>query len=313
MPKYRNALPQLSGGLFLTDGGMETTLIFHEGLDLPCFASFTLMKDAAGRAVVRDYYRRYAAMAREQDLGFILETPTWRASADWGDRLGYDADALAKVNRQSVEMLSEIRDEFETGAGKFVISGCLGPRGDGYSPAEMMDPQSAEEYHRVQIRTFRDAGADLITAFTLTYADEAIGLTRAAMAENMPVVISFTLETDGRLPDGQALKDAIRAVDRATENGPAYYMINCAHPSHFAGTLSGDGDWLQRIRGIRANASTMSHSELDNAEELDDGNPHELGRQYRSLLEFLPHANVLGGCCGTDHRHVYAIREACAA
>ena len=313
MSKYRNPLPQLSGDFFLTDGGMETTLLFHEGLDMPCFAAFDLLKDAASRNVVREYYRRYAAMAREKDLNFILESATWRASADWGDRLGYDSTALAAVNRQSVEMLFDIRDEFETGAGKFVISGCLGPRGDGYNPREMMDPKTAEDYHRVQIASLREAGADLITAFTITYADEAIGLTRAAMAENMPVVISFTLETDGSLPDGQPLKDAIGAVDAATGNGPAYYMINCAHPTHFAGVLRGKGDWLKRIRGIRANASTMSHAELDGAEELDAGNPQELGQQYRNLLEILPHANILGGCCGTDHRHVAAIREACAA
>ena len=176
-----------------------------------------------------------------------------------------------------------------------------------------MDPHTAEEYHRDQIRALRDAGADFVSAFTMNYVDEAIGITRAAMAENIPVVISFTVETDGRLPDGQTLKDAIQTVDAATGNGPVYYMINCAHPTHFSGALSTDGDWLKRIRGIRANASAMSHAELDEAEELDDGNPRELGRQYRSLLEVIPHANVLGGCCGTDHRHVSAIRDACAA
>ena len=310
--RYRHALPQLQGEIFLTDGGIETTLIFHDGLDLPHFAAFDLIKTDAGRKVLENYFRKYAGIARDRDAGFVLESPTWRASQDWGDLLGYSADDMAAFNRQAIAMLHTIRDEFETKLAPFVISGCVGPRGDGYNAGAMMSSDEALAYHRAQIRAFSEAGADMVTAITMTYAEEAIGLTLAASEAGMPVAISFTVETDGRLPSGQSLKDAIEMVDRATGNGPIYYMINCAHPTHFEDALRGGEAWVERIGGLRANASTLSHAELDEAEELDDGNPVELGSQYRDLMALLPNLFVMGGCCGTDHRHVEAIHAACA-
>jgi S-methylmethionine-dependent homocysteine/selenocysteine methylase len=175
-----------------------------------------------------------------------------------------------------------------------------------------MGEAQAEALHAPQIRTFAETEADLVSAFTMTSVAEAVGVTRAAVAAGMPVVISFTLETDGRLPTGHSLKEAIQAVDAATGQAPAYYMINCAHPTHFESVLAGNEDWLQRLRGVRANASKRSHAELDEAKDLDDGNPVELGRQYRTLRRQLPHLTVLGGCCGTDHRHVEQICFACS-
>jgi homocysteine S-methyltransferase len=152
----------------------------------------------------------------------------------------------------------------------------------------------------------------MIAAITMNYVEEAIGVTRAAEAAKMPIAISFTVETDGRLPTGQTLKDAVIEVDQATGGAPAYFMINCAHPSHFSDVLGRDEPWIRRIRGLRANASKRSHAELDASADLDAGNPAELGRDYRSLLKMHPQINVLGGCCGTDHRHVEAIAGACA-
>ena len=311
MARYRNNLPQLAGDLFLTDGGIETTLIFREGLELPYFAAFDLLKHDEGTAALRKYFQTYAEMARRYGVGCILESATWRASSDWGAKLGYSAAAMAEMNRKSIALLHEIRDEYENEKTRMVISGCIGPRGDGYNPAALMREDEAEQYHAMQAQVFRDADADMVTAITMTYAAEAIGLTRAAKNAGMPVVISFTVETDGRLPTGQALEDAIAQVDDATAKGPAYYMINCAHPTHFAGALAGGAPWLERIRGLRANASIKSHAELDEAKELDDGNPVELGSQYRELRETLHKLNVLGGCCGTDHRHVEEICKAC--
>lgn len=310
--RYRNALPQLAGQMFLTDGGIETTLIFHDGQDLPYFAAFHLLKSDGGRAALEKYFRKYAAIARERGAGFVLESPTWRASQDWGGKLGYSVDGMADVNRQAIAMMHEIRDEFETPEAPFVVSGCVGPRGDGYDPGTMMRADEARDYHRAQIKAFAEAGADMVTAITMTYVEEAIGVTLAAIEAGLPVVISFTVETDGRLPTGQSLKDAIELVDRATGKGPSYYMINCAHPTHFQDVLSEGGGWVERIGGLRANASRLSHAELDEAEELDDGNPVELGGQYRELRELLPNLVVMGGCCGTDHRHVEAIHTACA-
>ena len=313
MAKYRNQLPQLSGDLFVTDGGIETTLIFHEGLELPFFAAFDLLKHAAGESALVKYFRTYAALASGYDLGCILESATWRASADWGAKLGYSKAALVEANRRAIAMLHRIRQEFETSGTPMVISGCIGPRGDGYNPASFMTETEAENYHALQAETFRAADADMVTAITMTYPAEAIGIARAAQQAGMPVVISFTVETDGRLPNGQSLKDGVEQVDGATNHLPAYYMINCAHPSHFAVVLENDSSWTARIRGVRANASTKSHKELDEATELDIGNPHELGRQYRQLRDTLANLNVLGGCCGTDHRHVEEICKAILA
>jgi S-methylmethionine-dependent homocysteine/selenocysteine methylase len=311
MSKYRTRLPQLGGGLFLTDGGIETTLIFHDGLELPYFAAFHLLRDVSGRAALRRYFARYAAIARDRGFGFILESPTWRASSDWGQKLGYSDAALAEANRQSIGLMHELRKEFETARTPMVISGCVGPRGDGYDPGHVMSPQEAETYHARQIGAFAEAGVDMITAITMTNANEAIGVTQAAVAAGVPVAISFTVETDGRLPTGQTLQEGIEQVESDTAAGPAYYMINCAHPTHFAETLSGTGAWVGRIRGIRANASKRSHQELNDAPDLDAGDPVELAAQYRDLRQRHPQINVLGGCCGTDHRHLEQIGEAC--
>jgi S-methylmethionine-dependent homocysteine/selenocysteine methylase len=307
MQKYRDALPQLAGRLFITDGGMETTLVFHDGIDLPYFAAFDLLKSEDGINRLRDYYRRYAAIATANRVGFVLESVTWRASSDWGRLMGHSDSALEAINHLSIHLLEELREELETEESPMVISGCIGPRGDGYNPDAFMTADEAQAYHAQQIRTLSASAADMISAMTMTYAEEVTGMVRAAQAENIPIVISFTLETDGRLPSGQSLQEAIEQVDADTGSGPAYYMINCAHPEHFEDTLTADEPWLQRIKGIRANASRKSHAELDECEVLDDGDPHELGQSYQQFSKKLKQLNVFGGCCGTDHRHVAAI------
>ncbi len=304
-------LPHQTDEFFLTDGGLETTLIFHQGLDLPCFAAIGLLKDAPGRQTLKDYYRPYLELAREQGAGFILESPTWRASADWGGKLGYSVTELADLNRQAIALMRELRDEYQTPQPPIIISGCIGPRGDGYNPSTRMTPDEAEQYHLAQIQTLRDAGVDMICAMTMTHAEEAIGIVKAAKTVPLPVAISFTVETNGTLPTGQPLGEAITQVDEATGSAPAYYMINCAHPSHFKAVLASGAPWTRRIHGIRANASRKSHAELDNSTELDAGNPVELGQSYQDFLQQLPHLNVFGGCCGTDIRHLRAISKAC--
>lgn len=311
LAKYRNRLPQLDGRILLTDGGLETTLIFHDQVDLPYFAAFDLLRTLTGRERLKTYYSRYAALARELQTGFALDTPTWRASHDWGVLLGYSQEALAAANREAVELMFEVRETFETPNSPFVISGDIGPRGDGYHPGSMMTASQSEAYHAAQITVLAEAGVDMLTALTMTDAKEAIGIVRAARSAGLPVAISFTVETDGRLPSGQLLADAISEVDSETGSAPAYFMLNCAHPTHFLATVANGSDWSNRIRGLRANASRMSHEELDNAEELDDGDPIELGQQYGELMQFLPQLVVFGGCCGTDHRHIEAIGRSC--
>lgn len=311
MSHYRYGLPQLHGDLFLTDGGLETTLVYHEGFALPHFAAFPLLLDPRGLGVLRRYYRRYASVALELGAGFVLESATWRANSGWGDRLGYTADRLLEVNRRSIELLVDLRDELEDPRSPMVISGNVGPRGDGYVVGAAMTPEQARDYHSAQIGVFARTEADVVTAMTMNYVEEAIGVVWAAREVNLPAVISFTVETDGRLPSGQPLGEAIDAVDGATGRWPAYYMINCAHPVHVEPALATAG-WMRRLGGLRANASKRSHAELDEATDLDAGDPVELGHDYARLRGRFPWLNVLGGCCGTDHRHIEQIGRACS-
>lgn len=307
MPKYRASLPQLAGDLFLTDGGLETTMVFLKGFELPYFAAFTLLETEKGIDALKEYYKSYIDIALKEGTGFILESPTWRANADWGMKMGYSDKALVEINQKAIKLLVAIRKQFENERIKIVINCSIGPRGDGYKADVMMSEEEAEKYHATQINTASETEADMICSSSITYANEAIGIVRAAKKASIPAVISFTVETDGKLPSGETLKETIEKVDKATENGPAYYMINCAHPTHFESILV--GPWTQRIHGILANASTRSHAQLDEADKLDDGNPVELGKQCYKLRSILPHLNVFGGCCGTDQRHIKEIAQ----
>ncbi len=307
-----NPLPQLDR-LFLTDGGLETDFIFNRGIDLPCMSAVLLLRTAEGRSALEDYFRSYLDLARRAGTGFELVSASWRASPDWAPQFGIGQEELDALNRKSVEMLLELRGRYETDALPIVVTGCIGPRGDGYEPGEIMAVEDAEAYHLRQASVLAAAGADMLSAITMTNVNEAIGIARAARSLGVPVSISFTVETDGRLPTGDSLAAAIADVDEATDRYAAYFMINCAHPTHFAAPLMNGGEWTKRIGGLRANASRCSHAELDGMEELDRGDPVDLGQLYRRLRERLPHINVLGGCCGTDLRHVTAIAEACVA
>ncbi len=310
MKNDRQRLPHLGHEIFLTDGGLETTLIFHRGLELPHFASFPLLDDAKGRAELDAYYEAYLSIARDHGRGFVLDTPTWRANPDWAAKLGYDLAALRALNIRSVDYVAGLRDKWQRPATPILLNGIIGPRGDAYQQGRMSAAE-AEDYHAHQIGAFAETPVDMLSAMTLNTTEEAIGIVRAAKAARLPVVISFTVETDGLLADGMSLREAIEITDGMTANGPAYYMVNCAHPVHFHQSLAGDGGWLERIGGVRANASSKSHAELDEATELDIGDPQELGLHYRNLRARYPSMRVLGGCCGTDHRHLAAICEAC--
>jgi S-methylmethionine-dependent homocysteine/selenocysteine methylase len=241
----------------------------------------------------------------------INETLTWRASRDWAQKLGISSEDLERLNRAAVDEVVAFREEYESNGHPVVISGCIGPRGDAYNPDRLLGIEEAEHYHAEQIGVFRDTEVDLVSAMTLTHVEEAIGVTRAAGAAGLPIVIAFTVETDGRLPNGLPLGEAIESVDQDESPSPAYYMINCAHPTHFASVLEPGARWVERVRCLRANSSALSHAELDESTEIDEGDPVELGEQHRELLEALTKVNILGGCCGTDHRHVDAIFQAC--
>ncbi|GAB3102931.1 homocysteine S-methyltransferase family protein [Aestuariicella hydrocarbonica] len=304
---YQQRLPQLQGQVCITDGGLETDLCFNMNYDLPEFASYDLLRDEDGYATLYEYYKHYAQLASRYKVGLILETPTWRANADWGEKIGDTPEALRHFNLAAVKLLEHIREDFETEHSPIVISGCLGPRGDGYTPGASMNTSEAKAYHSTQINTFADANVDMIAALTLNYIDEAIGVTQAAQSVGLPVCISFTVETDGKLPTGETLEHAIAQVDQHTNQGPAYYMINCAHPTHFDHLFATHAAWHQRLKGLRGNASCMSHAELDNSDTLDDGNPVAFGKELGKIRKVDSHLTVLGGCCGTDLRHITEI------
>lgn len=307
-PAASATLPHRGDVGFITDGGLETTLIFNEGIDLPNFAAFPLLADDDGRAILTRYYSAYQDIAEQHDVGIVLDTATWRANPDWAARLGWSRDELSAVNRTAVEFvrsLAELRPLTST-----VTSGLIGPRGDGYAVGATMTADEATRYHLPQARAFADSGADMITTATMTYVDEAVGITSAARAVGLPVAVGLTVETDGRLPSGQTLRAGIEEIDARTDGTAAYFMVNCAHPTHFSPALTDDGEWLERVKAVRANASRMSHAELDDAQSLDRGDVTELAREYVALAALLPDLRLVGGCCGTDHKHVAAISAA---
>jgi homocysteine S-methyltransferase len=312
MALYRDALPQLSGDLFLMDAGLETDIIFNHGVDIPEFAAHTLLPDPKGREILATYLRGFLGLANTTGAGLILDSQTWKAHMHWAKDLGASEEDLRQATHDSVAFISDLRNEFSANEKPILLSGLIGPRGDAYAPEEAVAADEAERYHAKQIGWLAETDVDMVTALTFTQSDEAIGVVRAAKKAGLPIVVSFTVETDGKLPTGQPLGEAIQAVDDATDRAAAYFMVNCAHPDHFFHVLD-DETWTRRIHGIRCNASRQSHAELDACEVLDDGNPVELGGQYRVIKDRMPWLNVFGGCCGSDLRHVKQIAKALAA
>ncbi len=304
--RHTDIIPQLSGPLFLTDGGLETDMIFNHGIELPCFSAINLMRTEYGRLKLQRYYSEYLGLARKNRAGFILESPTWRASTDWAEPMGLGQQELANLNRQAIRMLIRMKQD-NISSIPVCVSGCIGPRGDGYVDELAMDPAAAYAYHAPQIKLLADSGVDVVSALTMTNINEALGITQAAADVGVPVVISFTVETDGRLSGGESLASAIAAVDTLSSVSPRYYMINCAHPEHFARIIDSGTRWARRIGGLRVNASRCSHQELDNSDTIDDGNPEELAHDVAAVVELMPWLAVIGGCCGTDYRHIRAI------
>jgi S-methylmethionine-dependent homocysteine/selenocysteine methylase len=312
--KYRERiLSLLEERIFLEDSGLETTLIYHDGITLPEFASFVLLQTGEGTQRILEYSRLHARIAVDHGVGQILGSVGWRASRDWGRKLGISEDELRRINIKSIQILKTIREELENEKSTMIVAGAIGPRADGYiAPDHRMTIWEAEEYHRQQVLSYHDAGADAVIAYTINYVEEAIGIAKAAHHCGMPVAISFTVETNGHLPSGQMLKAAITEVDLVTGDYPLYYMINCAHPLHFLDALMEEkAPWVERIRAIKANASKKSHAELEESTSLDAGDPEELGKYFKDIRDRFPHITIVGGCCGTDHRHILQICQQC--
>lgn len=304
MARYRTDLPQIAGGFFLAYTGMETDLLFAKGLDLPGFASYPLLETEDGREMLKAYFEDLIEVGKRNKTGVILESPTWVANRDRGAEIGYAPERLIELNKQAIELVSTVRTK--SGDLPTVLSANIGPRDDAYAPSDRMTAEQAEAYHSEQVSALADTDVDFVSGYTVAYPEEAIGMVRAAKRFDLPVIISYTVETDGRLPTGSKLSEAITEVDAATDSYASYFMINCAHPDHFAGILS-DEPWMKRLRGIIANASRCSHAELNEADQLDDGDPVELGQQLAEICRRFPLINIVGGCCGTDTRHLTQI------
>lgn len=309
MSIYRHKLPQLHGTVCITEAGLETDLVFNHNVELPEFAAYDLLRNQEGYDRLFNYYRQYTELARQFKRGIVLETPTWRANRDWGAKIGDSLDVLDGLNQSSVKLLKHLQREYDSKDTPVVVSGNLGPRGDGYTPDFQMTVEQAHDYHRHQIATFADAGVDMVCALTLNYVDEGIGIARAAREFDIPVCLSYTVETDGHLPSGDTLAESIAATDESSDAYPVYYMINCAHPTHIVQLFSEPAPWHERLKGIRANASCLSHAELDESETLDDGDPVQFGQELAELSQLSSHLRVFGGCCGTDHRHIQHVCE----
>eukprot|EP00756_Hemistasia_phaeocysticola_P020601 Hpha_TRINITY_DN15726_c2_g3::TRINITY_DN15726_c2_g3_i1::g.40246::m.40246 len=307
------SLPQVTetGEVFLTDSGIETVLLFERGIDLPEFAAFITLESEEHTKALKEYYQAHIDLCkRHGHKNLVLDSCTWRASQRWADKISkekYPPQRMAELNKQAVQVLHDLRTA--TSDLRILISGNVGPRDDAYAPATQMNPEEAEAYHTPQLQAFKDsAGVDQVSFITCTYPAEGVGVARAAEKLGLPVVISFTTETDGKLPNGDTLQKAVEEVDKATGGYPTYFMINCSYPTHFRSALDDaqKGEkpvWLGRVRGVKANASAKSHAELDEATELDAGDKKELGSlmgQLRKTFGF----NVLGGCCGTNHGHI---------
>jgi S-methylmethionine-dependent homocysteine/selenocysteine methylase len=286
--------------MYVTDGGIETHLIFNLAQDLPNFSAYVLARSD----VLRDYYRSYLEIAKAAGRPFVFDTATWRASPDWAELNGHSMDQLRQANIDAVHLCRDLREEFAVEGVRSVVSGVIGPRRDGWKYDAAMTAEESEAYHAVQVDAFVEAGVDYVTVYTLTNTPEAIGIARACMSRRLPVVLSFTLETDGNLPGGKPLGQAIGEVDAATDRYASYFMLNCVHPVHFATTIRNAGTWIERIGGLRANASSKSHAELDASPTLDIGDMRDLAQWYDKLLPLMPNLRVVGGCCGTDHRHI---------
>jgi len=295
---------------YLTDGGLETTLVFHRGIQLNHFAAFELLTHDEGMAELGKYYLPYLKLASKYNLPFVVESPTWRANSDWGFKLGYTHDELFALNKESIKLIRRLAGPFEGLLPQIVYSGNIGPRGDGYKVENAMNTEEAKLYHLDQVKAFALADADVVTAATLNYSNEAIGIINAARSFGLPVVISFTVETNGALPNGESLQHAIERTDRETGNYPEHYMVNCAHPRHFLDVLKKNESWKMRIGGVRANASLKSHAELDQSDTLDEGDKRLLSEGYKKLFQSLPKLQVIGGCCGTNHDHLEKICKA---
>lgn len=296
--------PRLEGKFYLTEGGTETEILYKWGFELPEFAMFPLLDNPKADQVIRDIYRRYFDAAEKHQTGLLILGHDYRASPDWGAKLGYTTEGLADMQRRTIEFLDDVRREYVGRVSDVYIAGCIGPRGDAYGTGGDISEEEAEEYHSVQLTTLKSTQADMAIAVTFNNVPEAVGVIRAAHRIGIPIGVSLTLTTEGVLRSGPTLREAIEVIEEKTNGSAAWYGTNCSHPLEFASALADEGPWLERLRYIRPNAVKMEKVALCKLGHLEDGDPVELGEQMGEVASKFPSADILGGCCGTDERHL---------
>jgi len=308
MVKHTTFPPQNRGRFYLTEGGTETELMYKHGFELPHFAMFPLLDNPKAVSKMREMFRSYLDVAAEHDFCALMGGLDYRASPDWGDLLGYSPASLSDANLQSIEFLRELANEYSSQVPEILIQGLIGPRGDAYERNETISENEAEDYHSVQLETLKKANVDSALAITFNNIPESVGVARAAAKIGVPLAISLTLDSNSKLHSGPSLADAITAIDEQTNQAPEYFLINCSHPLEFEPAIE-PGDWIQRVRGVRPNASKMDKMALCQIGYLEDGDPEELGRLCGDLARQYPHMDIWGGCCGTWDNHLNEIAK----
>ena len=296
--------PRAAGRLYLTEGGTETEVLYKWGFELPEFAMFPLLDDPKADSVIEGMFDRYFEAAEATGAGMLLNAHDYRASPDWASKLGYSAEQLTDFQHRVIGFLDAMRTKYRGRVDPVYVAGCIGPRGDAYGTGGEITEEEAEAYHAVQINNLKGTAADMVIAVTFSNIAEAVGVIRAAAAAKMPIGVSFNIGPDGRLRSGPTLAEAITATDAATEGKAAWFGTNCAHPIEFAPALADPGDWRKRLRYVRPNAAKTDKLALCKLGHLEDGDPVELGNEMAEALREFPSVDIVGGCCGTDERHL---------
>lgn len=303
MTLQSTTFPREDGILYLTEGGTETEVIYRHGHELRDFAMFELMNKPEAVRDMENMYRRYLDKAAQYGFSALMSGFDYRASPDWGAKLGYSAEGLREMQHKCIDFLRGVSRAYEDQIERIAIAGCIGPKGDAYSLNRDITAEEAEDYHATQCETLRDCGVDLIWAATINNIPEAVGISRAAARVGLPVNMSFTLDSSHKLKSGPSLKEAIEATD--TEAGaarPDSYGINCSHPLEFEPALE-PGDWARRLRSLRPNAAKMDKVSLCKLGHIEEGDPEELGQMMGDLAKRYPDIDIWGGCCGTWDKH----------
>jgi homocysteine S-methyltransferase len=308
MTDQRPFPPQKAGRLYLTEGGTETELLYKYGFALPQFALFPLLDNPQAVSKMREMFQSYLDVAVRHKMCALMGGLDYRASPDWGALLGYSPQSLADANLRSIEFLRDIAREYASDIPDIVIEGLIGPRGDAYERNASITVDEAEDYHSVQLETLKRANVDLALAITFNNVPESIGVARAAVKIGVPLAISLTLDGTSKLSSGPRLGEAITTIDRETDHAPEFYLVNCSHPVEYESAIEPDG-WIDRVRGVRPNASRMEKMALCQIGHLEDGDPVELGKLCGDLARRYPHMDIWGGCCGTWDRHLDEIAK----